>query len=105
MGSLYKRTGSEYWYFRYKDLEGNVVRISSGTHNKAEAQIKLDQIENDLYWEMVGLEIDAQPTEPHKLADMQDEVEKLTSAVNVAKEEKKALRREVVELRAAVLEL
>jgi Site-specific recombinase XerD len=45
MGSLYKRQGSNYWYCKYRDRTGKLVRESTGTESEAEAQEYLDKVE------------------------------------------------------------
>lgn len=43
--SIYKRKGTDFWYLRYWDADGKLVRRSSGTNDRFEAQAMLAEAE------------------------------------------------------------
>jgi hypothetical protein len=45
---IYKRKGTDFWYIRYRDADGKLVRRSSGTTDKGEAQAMLAEAETEV---------------------------------------------------------
>lgn len=46
--SLYKREGSKNWWLRYRDAEGALIRVSTGTPDEAAARELADFLETEL---------------------------------------------------------
>lgn len=46
--TIYKRDGSSYWWIRYRDSDGNVVRKSTGTKDEQAACEIAEQLEEEL---------------------------------------------------------